>query len=375
MISMARPDGSASKIVRIFKNSASYLIYLAECEGELSVCKIAHLDGAKLDREIARIEALREAYPGFKRRLVGVERAGKISTGEFTGKHYYLSKYVRGETFSHWIQSPTTEIGSLRNAYNTILPVLFDLSSTQRPCEGSWKTYIATMLREELSKLESKPMLRRILSSGEIVVDGTALRSLPKLVDELLSNDVVMTIDTLGRALSDLGHWNFHGDNVVVPDILNPSEFKVIDPDVSIVTSDPLFGVARFLYTYSHDTADYRQYYIHTRAYVPFEAGRFEFEIRRLWPEVVARNYEDLFGRSLQLGLPGIKGVPDELAQVRLAYCYLCCLIRGVNANFEDRLEFEGDRLDLIRNKSIFLLLAATKFANALARNMSGSIS
>jgi hypothetical protein len=47
----------------------------------------------------------------------------------------------------------------------------------------------------------------------------------------------------------------------------------------------------------------------------------------------------------------------------RIAINLLICLLRGVNANHTDKIEFVEDDLTALRNPAIFLLLFATKFA------------
>ena len=53
------------------------------------------------------------------------------------------------------------------------------------------------------------------------------------------------------------------GNYFTNPDHLKElNKFKLIDPDTRWKVLDPMFSMARFFYTYSHDTAETKNYYI-----------------------------------------------------------------------------------------------------------------
>ena len=53
-----------------------------------------------------------------------------------------------------------------------------------------------------------------------------------------------------------MGHFNFHGENILISDFKTLDKFKLIDPDTRWKILDPMFSMARYFYTYSHDTAE-----------------------------------------------------------------------------------------------------------------------
>ena len=57
---------------------------------------------------------------------------------------------------------------------------------------------------------------------------------------------------------------------------------------------------------------------------------------------------------------------------LRLKLCFLLCLLRGVNANYFEEIDFMNRKLTEFQNKSVFLFLQAILFAANLRDDLFG---
>ncbi len=366
---------------RILKSSAKYLILSCEEEGVRCVYKIAHRDPDKLRQEVARIANLTAAIPSLRDRLPRTVRSGAIASGAHAGKAYYVQSHVPGSTFSQWVQSRFTERAELQVAFGVILRALLDIVADHR-CDTAYDhrsgQCLREFIREEYDRLRSLDLIAPILADDALTIDGGRYASLAWVLDQLDAQEAYALLDRGPSSIATLGHWNFHGDNLILSTLTDAASFAVIDPDVSIETCDPLFGIARFLYTFPHDTADYGQYLIHSDTFDPRWRGPPVFRVTHLWSESVYRNYAELFGVILAAGAANLgrfdARLHDPRTALRLQLCVLACLLRGVRANYEESAEFVEGRATTFRHKGLFLFLEAVRFANRLVASVSSAV-
>ncbi|MCH7549953.1 MAG: RHS repeat protein [Candidatus Krumholzibacteriota bacterium] len=189
----------------------------------------------------------------------------------------------------------------------------------------------------------------------------------PPVPDEVFRSAMFRDLNMEPAFISDLGHWNFHGDNIILKDLGKPYAFRVIDPDINLERCDPLFGIARLFYSFPHDTADYHQYVIQAPIFASSEADRVDFLVDFLWPRLVYEKYARLFSCVYELDDGQLRSIDNRLSlsalMFRLKLNYLYCVMRGVNANYDERIEFVDRNITEFRNKAIFLYLQALVFA------------
>lgn len=207
------------------------------------------------------------------------------------------------------------------------------------------------------------------------MIDGRAYRSLGYCLDAILSSQAIGYLDQIPSELSDLGHWNFHGDNIVLATLAQTDGYAVIDPDVSISLCDPMFGLARLLYTFVHDTAAFDYHTIRSSFYLLYTASAAAFEIELDWPRNSAGSYQSLFSGSDggMFGDPIVAGkarLMEPSVALRLELCRLYCLLRGVKVNYVPRLRYINQDPTLFCNRTIFLFLQAVVFANRLTSGL-----
>ncbi len=195
-------------------------------------------------------------------------------------------------------------------------------------------------------------------------------------MNQILEHSSYKKLDECNSFISGIGHWNFHGDNLIIKDLRSPESFSVIDPDIHIDKCDPLFSLARFFYTYPHDTADYSQYVIESNYLFPNREKNYYFNIRTLWPQVVSQLYSESFDPFLDQASSKINSIFSDIGEdelFRLQLNYLLCLLRGINANYESKFTIPSNKLCFFQNKGIFLYLKAVIFANNMRDKLYGN--
>ncbi|MDO8463214.1 MAG: hypothetical protein Q7S96_03000 [bacterium] len=352
--------------MRILKSSDKYCIAVVGVPGGERVVKIALGDGAQLRAEVARIRAL-GAYTSLRYRLPPILAAGVCTAGVFRGKESYVMPRLAGRTFSEHTQSVLTASDELAAAFRTVLAALLDIAAEHCPdpaYDGGTGRYFRTALRGELDAVRALEPFPYLLAADGVTLDGVRYAPLAVLVDRILTSNAVGALDTGPSDIASLGHWNFHGDNLVLEDLARAAAFRVIDPDVRMATADPLYGVARFAYTFPHDTADYQQYLIRSSLYT---SGAPDFRITFLWPEVAYRHYVEQFAPFVAPTDDALVALDPRFAdgrmRLRFRLSYLQCLLRGVSANYERAVEFVDGEATAFRHASTLLFLHALRFA------------
>lgn len=354
--------------MRILKDSSKYVIFSCEENGVKCVYKVARRDAGKLDKEIRRIGDLARSYPSLRERLPVILKHGRFENGAYAGMDYYVQTFFPGTTFSHYVQDVSADPDRLYLNFRTVLTQLFDIAQEHEfdpSGDDRGGEFLKAAIDFETGRLNTLDAISQLRAADEIVLNGERLDGLTVVLKRIFASPRFAALDQTASFISRLGHWNFHGDNVLLADLEDARAFRVIDPDINIDACDPLFGIARFLYSFPHDSAEYRKYVI--RESDPRRKGLREFEIQYLWPQRVFDNYSRLF-LSIYADNPiGITEIDDRYQDAttlhRLKLCFLYCLLRGVYANYEPQTEVIKTGF---RNKGTYLYLQAVRFANHL---------
>lgn len=361
---------AAASDITILKNSEQYLVYRYLDVDGFRVCKIAHKNGDKLDREVDRIVDLKAAYAGLAARLPAILDHGTFASGIHEGKRYYVQEFLPGSTLSSHVQEPRMNFDSLQPAFGTIVSRLLDIVAEHRTVadadigEGE---FLKARILEEHSRVRALKNVSYVANVRAPAVNGVSYPTLAHSLDHVFRSAMFRDLNMEPAFISDLGHWNFHGDNIILKDLGKPYAFRVIDPDINLERCDPLFGIARLFYSFPHDTADYHQYVIQAPIFASSEADRVDFLVDFLWPRLVYEKYARLFSCVYELDDGQLRSIDDRLSlsalMFRLKLNYLYCVMRGVNANYDERIEFVDRNITEFRNKAIFLYLQALVFA------------
>ena len=171
--------------------------------------------------------------------------------------------------------------------------------------------------------------------------------------------------------MSSLGHWNYHGGNIIFPNVKkNYRNFYLIDPDATWKINDPFFSMARFIYTYIHDTIENKKYYIQTKSFKEISAEKNNFKTRVVWSPNIKKKYEENFSEYLLLKSKKNLNFLDKKEQFRLNMCLILCLLRGINSNFERKIQIIDEKGTKFKNNSIYIFFCLLKFLKVFTLNL-----
>tara|TARA_Y100000310_G_scaffold325283_1_gene388528 strand:+ start:370 stop:1503 length:1134 start_codon:yes stop_codon:yes gene_type:complete len=377
---MKKIQFSTLEFSHVFKSSEKYIIGIVNNQsGESFVLKISNKNNEELNKEINRISELRSQYDFMRERLGPVADHGVFEKGYHKGKCYYLYPLIDGDTFSHFVQKPSIDHSKIEKIFKLIC------TETLRFCrehkfdsryDQSSGSFIKSLIKQSIDKLNDFLSVRALLELGNLTINKCKETNIKEVVYQILDHSAVKKLDELNSFVSEVGHWNFHGDNLIIKDLSSPNSFSVIDPDIHIDTCDSLFTLARFLYTYPHDTADYSQYVIESNYLFPNKDDNCYFNIKTLWPQVVSQLYSELFDPFLDQASFRINRIIPDIGDdelLRLQLNYLLCLLRGITANYESKFTIPSNNLSFFQNKGIFLYLTAVIFANNMRDKLYGN--
>ena len=171
--------------------------------------------------------------------------------------------------------------------------------------------------------------------------------------------------------LSNIGHWNFHGGNIIFPNPKNYNNFNLIDPDATWNLNDPFFSLARFVYTYPHDTMEYNKYSIYSETFGKNKNGnKISFKINILWKKKVDQKYKSIFSQFYEKNIKRslLQKYLNEKEYLRYNLALILCFMRGINSNFEEKLNFLNNKNFIFQNKSIYLYLLTLERLESLKK-------
>ena len=217
------------------------------------------------------------------------------------------------------------------------------------------------LLMMEFQNLIKRPHLYFISSDLNLKIGNKYYNKLENSLNKIFSKKNFIDLDKQDKFLVDMGHFNFHGENILISDFKTLDKFKLIDPDTRWKILDPMFSMARYFYTYSHDTAEKKNYYIKSNIFdLNSNNQNFYFNTKVLWSNRVDKVYKKMFDINL------MKKKMNRFEKLRFNLSYLLCLLRGINANYEEKITFFKNKNNLLQNNGIFFSLLAIKYAHQI---------
>ena len=147
---------------------------------------------------------------------------GTCESGISAGKRFYIQEFLQGKTFSQHLRDKTNDLVTVEKAFETVVSELVSSVDEHRVHTSDKATYVRFLSRQvksELSTISQLPFLGFLANCQEIVTNGIPYRGLNEAVKIILSADHLNEEGPPIGILSDLGHWNFHGDNIIINDI------------------------------------------------------------------------------------------------------------------------------------------------------------
>ena len=215
----------------------------------------------------------------------------------------------------------------------------------------------------EFETMKKKEHLSFLSENKEIIINKYRYKNLSYLLTKILESKKLKIVDSYRNYFSYLCHFNFHGENIIINDLKKNNRFFIIDPDPRWQCLDPMFSFARFFYTFDHDTIEYKNYLINSNFFDLSIKKRNNFEIKFNWKKTTYKNYQKVFNRKFFF--KNEKNFYKE----RFNLNYLLCLLRGINSNYEEKIDFPSKKINNFRHSSIYLALMTIKFLNEINDN------
>lgn len=353
------------KINKVLKSNNKFLIL--RCLNDLNedvVLKISLLKSNSLEREFERLLNLAE-FSDNNINYLKPKYFSKFNDGPFKSLYFYEQDYVAALTLSNNIRNCNLE------EFKYIEKLFFDLEkSSYDICNQSDQNKnsltdisLESLINESLDYLSNSYFYKNLFAQKIIINNGNKFENLSIAIKKILSHKNYLEISKRPLKII-LSHANYHGDNL----ILTKNKVHIIDPDVSIPIVPRSFSLARFIYTYVHDSADYNDYNIYTKWY---SEGSPSFFLKRNISDKVDNCYKNIFGDLLifeenNLILNRIKIFSIE--EIKLSYLY--CLLRGIKAN-QSNIKFLNDNnLDYFQEKGTFIYLNCLNYVNWILREL-----
>ena len=226
------------------------------------------------------------------------------------------------------------------------------------------------MLRE-LEKMKKKNLIFKFLKQKKLKIDDSVYNNIDFYLRKIFKSKPFSNLDEQKNFLSKIGHWNFHGGNIIFPTIKKFKNFYLIDTDATWKINDPFFSLARFVYTYPHDTIENNKYYIFSKSFKNINYSKANFKIIIRWNEKVKKNYVKNFSKFYNLKKKNIYFNSLNRCEIfRLKISLILCLLRGINTNSQNEIKFIDNQCNKFQNHGVFLLLILIKYLKSLNNNI-----
>ncbi|PVE20868.1 hypothetical protein DC522_29790 [Microvirga sp. KLBC 81] len=277
------------------------------------VVKIARepLNNAKLIREMRAIDALHTKFPDS---IVPI-----LSRGEILGRRYYMMERQQGRSLSEIVFSQDVSLVEKCSTVEQALQFVVDLVTRERS-----HLTVSALRYQDILKRESDEIRAQVrgdmLLRTRFVIEETEMAY---TIGELL-NYYLVTVSDIPVKQAPVSHQNYHFGNIIQLD--NGRGFRLIDPDTSLPAIDPLFGLARFAFSYWHELATEHSTLVQRTAtqdsLILSLPNRCYRQLVSAVPELMqTRVFENLFS-------------PYDICLFHALLFY--CFIRSVRINWED---------------------------------------
>ncbi len=354
------------KIEKVLKSNKKFLIL--KCQNNFNkevILKISLLESNTLEREFERLINLSN-YSDENITYVKPLVFSKFIEGPFKSLYYYEQEFIRSSTFSKKIREcKLTDYDHVNNLFRPLEKNSYKISEVEHH-----SSYISTnislfsLINDYLEFLSNSFFYKNLFSQDCIIFKNYKLKNLEYSINLILKSKKYK--EFVHKPLKMvLSHANYHGDNLLPSD----NGIKIIDPDVSIPIVPRSFALARFIYTFVHDSADYGDYDVFTKW---FSHGEPIFDFKSNIPNEVTNSYKKIFGDLLDFNDEKFM-IFDNLnyfSSNELKLSYLFCLLRGIKAN-QSNINFSNNNgLDFFQEKGLFIYLNCIKYVNWLLKEI-----
>ena len=362
--------------MKILKNSEKFSVFRAKDKKNKNfILKVANKKPQKIFKEINLIKKLCSSSVFFKNTMPKILSYGYFQKGLFKSKGYYKQEYISGLTFSQIIKSKKISKKESVIIAETLLKKFIEvIRNSKIEKKGKSLSKIKKLIHNEYKKISNKHLIINFEKSKNISINNKIYKNINFYLKNLFKKKKIKKLDSNSFFLSKLGHWNFHGGNIIFPKMKNYKKFYIIDPDATWNLNDPLFSLARFIYTFPHDTMEYNKYFISSPDFQNLsKKNNLEFKIKNLWKKNTYKNYKLIFSQFDQPKKKKNRLLLKYLSNneyLRLSLSLILCYMRGINSNFENKINFLNNKNSKFQNKGIYLYLLTLIQLDNLKKNL-----
>ena len=327
----------------ILKSNNKYLVIRVKDK----VIKYDLKTNSKLKNEYDRIKYLINYDDFYQTHHIPVYNYKKKNIYHFKDKYSYEMPYFKGNSFSKILRNKNINHKDKWNYINILY------SNFKRICLR--KSEIDSNVKLVLWENKLKDVLKDLLNINYLkgLIDSPI-----KINNVIIENPKILLLEFFNTGsnsfrVTDKIHGNFHSENIIIPSNYDFNNFKLIDPDCNIKNMDPLFSLARFFYTYIHDTIENNKFDIISSIN---NSEIKSFVLQYLWVSPINESYS-LIDKKIMEHKNNFK---TNSISNRLLKCFIICLLIGVKAN-ENGMEIKNLKSNnlSIKSNSLFLLLSA----------------
>ena len=244
---------------KILKSNDKYLIIN---KNNKHIFKISQRAGTNLEKEYNIIEQLRAKSKNYNK-ILPKTLVDKKKISSF-GKFFYVQKYVKGLTLSK-ILSKELSLNELKNI-NEIKKMIYKISKENLNLNSNRTplSLFTKLIMSEFEIMKKKTHLSFLCENKDIIINNIRYKNFNHLLYKVLESKKMKIVNSNKNYFSFLGHFNFHGENIIIENLKKNCNFFIIDPDSRWRCLDPMFSFARFFYTYDHDTFEKKNYIINS---------------------------------------------------------------------------------------------------------------
>ena len=343
------------KYLKILKENKKHIILKKEQKNISLIIKKSKTGDDKLEKEFYTIKKLRENSEFLRHKIpnVGIGRSNYKSNNFF----HYNQRFISGNSLSRLLKSNLSK--KQTQNLNMICEELFEHCINFRTFSGKLPSnQIKKLIMQEYEVLKKKPLLKSICEQKYIYVNNYKLTNLDIKLNKLFSSKKNLLLDEDKSIISSLGHFNFHGENIIIKNKAISKNYNIIDPDSSLKDLDNIFSLCRYFYTLDHDTITSSKYSIKGDILELNKFNNKKYTIKYTWKKKILKNYRKIFDIKKFLKNK------DQKIKFRFFNMYVYCLLRGANVNYDDQLNLINNKKYTFRNNSFFLFLKLLLFIN-----------
>ena len=290
------------KFFKVIKSSENNLIISVKERARKDIIKVAQRGNASLQKEYETLLKLKKNSEIYNIYLPEIYPNKKIKNSLLKKKFYFFQEHQSGLTLSSLIQKNKIKKKEAKNVSNFLLINLIKIIKEDlRNCVNEKPSEIfRKLLMVEFENLIKRPHLNFITSDLKLKIGNKYYNKLESSLNKIFSKKIFTDLDKQDKFLVNMGHFNFHGENIIISNLKKLDKFKIIDPDTRWKILDSMFSIARYFYTYSHDTAENKKYYIKSNIFdLKNKNKNFYFDTKILWPNKIEGIYKRMFDLEL----------------------------------------------------------------------------